>query len=390
MEFDHLVSYKDAVVALKKNLSEVPSEQVDLGSCLGRILGSDIKAPLDSPPFDRAAMDGFAVRSGDLVGVKPDRPASLEIIETVYAGDCPRKNVEPGTCTRIATGGMMPPGADAVIMKEYTRETNTTAEMLSPLAPGTNISRRGEDFTKGRIVLKKGTTVSPQALAVARAAGVATLPVKRRATCAILTTGSELLSAESTYEPGKIIETNSIMLMSLAQNLGCIPVDMGSVSDSTDKLQEKLVESRDYDLFLVTGGTSVGEKDMLPSLVHPPVHGISIRPGKPFGFRDNILLLSGYPVSAFIQWYAFVIPACEALYGCSINLKSTEGTLKTPVISTLGRKDYIRASIDEGRIVPMKKGSSNLTSLLGDGFFIVPENVEGMNQGEKVRLFFWM
>jgi molybdopterin molybdotransferase len=133
-------------------------------------------------------------------------------------------------------------------------------KVLSPLAPGTNISRRGEDFAKGTTVLKKGMILSPQALAIARAAGYETLPVKRRATCAILTTGSELLSAGSTYEAGKIIETNSIMLISLAQKLGCIPVEMGSVSDNIDELQEKIVESRNYDLFLVTGGTSVGEK----------------------------------------------------------------------------------------------------------------------------------
>jgi molybdopterin molybdotransferase len=117
MEFDQLISYKDAVMALRKNLSEVPSEHVDVASCLGRILGSDIQARYDSPPFDRAAMDGFAVCSRDLVGVKPDHPVSLEVVETIYAGDCPQKKVEPGRCTRIATGGMMPPGADAVIMK---------------------------------------------------------------------------------------------------------------------------------------------------------------------------------------------------------------------------------------------------------------------------------
>ena len=391
MEFNQLTPYGYAVQTLKDTLSEVPSEQVALHSGLGRVVGADVKAVLDSPPFDRAAMDGFAVCSEDLIGVKPDRPVSLKVIETVHAGDSPQKKVIPGTCTRIATGGMMPQGADAVMMQEYTREIDDTRiHILSPLAPRTHISRRGEDFTKGSIIIKKGTVLSPQALAIARTAGLETLPVKRRITCAILATGSELLPAQNQLVSGKIIETNSHMLTALAQNRGCIPVNLGCVSDDADRLQEKIAEWKKYDLFLITGGTSVGEKDLLPSLVHPTIHGISIRPGKPFGFRDTLFLLSGYPVAAFIQWHAFVIPALEALYGCAIPSKSTEGVLQTTVISTLGRRDYIRASIHEGNVIPMKKGSSNLSSLMGEGYFVVPEHVEGINKGERVRLFYWM
>lgn len=389
MEFHRLLSYEEAVETLKANLSEVSSEQVTLDSCLGRILGSDIEAKNDSPPFNRAAMDGFAVCSQDLIGVKPDHPVTLEVIETIHAGDFPRAGVTPGKCTRIATGGMMPPGADAVIMKEYTREAERGVEILSPVAPGSHVSCKGEDFTEGTIILKKGTNLSPQALAIARASGYAELPLKRRATCAILVTGSELLLGNTTREPGKIIETNSIMLMSLAETFGCIPFEMGHVNDDVDELMSKIAFSHEYDLFLITGGTSIGEKDLLPSLIDPSVHGVSIRPGKPFGFKGNILLLSGYPVSAFIQWYAFVIPALEQLYGCSLIPRRTEGILETPIISTLGRRDYVRASIHDGNILPMKKGSSNLSSLLGDGYVIVPENVEGFKKGEKVTLFYW-
>jgi molybdopterin molybdotransferase len=390
MEFNQLISYEDAVNTIKSRLSELPSESVPLASSLGRILASDLKAKRNSPPFDRAAMDGFAVCSRDLVGAKPDHPITLQVMETIHAGDCPRKSVKPGTCTKIATGGMMPQGADAVIMKEYTREMDGEVHLFSPLAPRSNVSQRGEDFSKGTPILKKGTVLSPQALAIARAAGYAALPLKKRATCAILVTGSELLTTHTTDEPGKIIETNSLMLASLATQFGCQPVDMGWASDDEEELWEKIKKADSYDLFLITGGTSVGEKDLLPSLIDPVLHGVSIRPGKPFGFRDTIFLLSGYPVAAYIQWYAFVIPALEALYGCSIVLRSTEGRVKTPVISTLGRRDYIRASIDDGDIIPMKKGSSNLSSLQGEGFFIIPQTVEGINRGERVRFFFWV
>jgi molybdenum cofactor synthesis domain-containing protein len=390
-------------------MQEVPRrvievETVPLLSALGRILGHDLMSPSDIPPFDRAAMDGFAVRAEDTYGASAGSPILLNSIGGVGIGVVPTVSVRKGDAASVVTGGGMPQGANAVVMVEYTKQTrNGSVEVSGEVHPGENVSRIGEDVRKGTVVLKEGTRLLPQDIGMLSYLGFTEVSVKHRLKIAVLSTGNEIEEKpESTS--GKVPDVNRPTLLSAVRELGCEPIDVGIAPDEFSEIQDKLRGAVAMsDIILVTAGTSVGPGDMVPrvidSLGKPGmlVHGVAMRPSMPTGLGvvngKPIVSLPGYPVSAYIAFLEFVPSLVNHLLGTnSLPRPVVKARLRRRVAGVLGSRTYVRVQVSEsgGNLFadPVRtSGAGILSSLVqANGFLIVPEHVEGYEEGQTVEV----
>ena len=404
--FKHLTPTNEALEAL---MQEVPRrviavETVPLLSALGRILGHDLMSPADIPPFDRAAMDGFAVRAEDTYGASAGSPVLLNSIGGVGISVVPTVSVGKGYAASVVTGGWMPQGANAVVMVEYTKQTrNGSVEVSGEVHPGENVSRIGEDVRKGTVVLKEGTELLPQDIGMLSYLGFTEVSVKRRLKIAVLSTGNEIEEKpESTA--GKVPDVNRPTLLSAVRELGCEPIDMGIAPDEFSDIQEKLSGALAMsDIVLVTAGTSVGPGDVVPrvidSLGKPGmlVHGVAMRPSMPTGLGvvkgKPIVSLPGYPVSAYLAFLEFVPSLVNQLLGTNtLSRPVVKARLRRRVAGVLGSRTYVRVQVSEsGGILfadPVRtSGAGILSSLVqANGFLNVPEHVEGYEEGQTVEV----
>jgi len=382
----------DAVIAMG-------TETVKLEQSVGRVLAQEIRANRDLPPFDVSAMDGFALRSADVVNA----PAQLTIIEDIKAGDLPTQTVAAGQCARIMTGAPVPPGADAVIRVEDTQEVSANRVQINKsVKPKNDVRPQGENMCDGDVVLMAGTEITPGVIGVLATVKAAQLAVYRRPRVAILSTGNELEGMDEPVDPNKIPNSNSYALMAQVQALGIEPVLLGIARDDPLELEQYLKRGLEYDVLLVSGGTSVGVHDYVrPTIeklgVQMKFWRVAIRPGHPlaFGMTDKTAVfgLPGNPVSSMVCVEEFVAPALRCMMG---NPRLYRRTVTARVAHEVkfrpGRTEFIRVQLtrDEHGYIASATGTQSSGVLLSmaraDGLMVVPANSTGLAAGAQVTV----
>lgn len=375
------------------------TEMVKLEQSVGRVLAQEIRANRDLPPYDVSAMDGFAVRSADVASA----PATLEIIEDIKAGDLPTKTVAAGQCARIMTGAPMPPGADAVIRVEDTQEVAANRVQINKsVKPKNDVRLQGENMRDGDVVLKPGTEITPGVIGVLATVKAAQFAVFRRPRVAILSTGNELEGLDEPVDPNKIPNSNSYALMAQVQALGIEPVLLGIARDDPDELAQYLKRGLEYDVLLVSGGTSVGVHDYVrPTIeklgVQMKFWRVAIRPGHPlaFGMTDKTAVfgLPGNPVSSMVCFEEFVVPALRRMMGNPrLYRRTVPARLAHDVKFRPGRTEFIRVQLtrDEAGYIASSTGTQSSGVLLSmakaDGLLVVPSDSTGLAAGEQVTV----
>ena len=317
--FQDRTDVADAQAQLASRISILGSESVPLTDGAGRVLAQDVRAEVAVPPFDRAAMDGYALRGGDTFGAGPYNPLALSVIGTALPGRGFAGAVGPGQAVRIMTGAPVPAGADAVLQaevaEEFTESDTTKVRVSEPVPPGRNVGRRGEDVAVGTVVLLAGRLLRPQDVGVLASLGVSPVSVVRRPTVAILVTGDELLPCGSRPEGARIVDSNSVMLAALVQRDGGLPETPQLLPDRPEIIRAAL-QSSAADVILISGGSSVGQEDHAPRILAELgelcVHGVALRPAAPAGFGflsgvvpSTVFLMPGNPVSCLCAYDLF-------------------------------------------------------------------------------------
>jgi molybdopterin molybdotransferase len=380
------------------------TEQIATAGGLDRVLAEDVRSPSDLPSFPRSTMDGFAVRASSSFGATEGLPAYLTVVGEVLMGQAPELELGPGECARIATGGMLPAGADAVIMVEQTQVVGPeTIEALRAVAPGENVVQIAEDIHTGEPILPRGHTLRPQDLGGLVALGITQVSVARRLRVGILSGGDELVPPEQTPGPGQIRDINSTTLAALVNRAGHTPWLVGLVPDEESALTEAARRGlADSDVLILSAGSSVSTRDMTAQVVDTLgrpgvlVHGVSLKPGKPtiLAVCDGkpVFGLPGNPVSCIVTFDLFVAPTLAYLSGAQRPPRRTlTARLARNVASAPGREDYVQVRLEQrdGMVeaVPVF-GKSNLifTLIRADGMLHVPLDSGGLSAGELVEV----
>jgi len=405
--FSRLISIEHAREILRGKITHriVDVEEVDLIAAAGRVCGEDIRAPTDFPAYDRSAVDGYAVVAEDTFGASPTNPVELRLVYRIELGADPSSlpEIRRGEAAEVPTGGPIPRGANAVVPHEHTRRINGRLEVYEQVRPLQNISRRGEDYRSGEIVLRRGWLIKPWHIAALASLGFKSLRVVRRPRVAILSSGGELVEPGEKLAPGKVYNCTKPMIWSMLAFYGAEPIDLGIVPDDVDVISERVSDGLAIsDAVIVTGGTSVGERDLVPEAISRigeiVVHGLAIRPGKPMGFAiasgKPVFMLSGFPVAALIGLQELVIPALEHMLGCRFDPPPRiSGRLTRRVASPPGIRTYVRVRVFRGAdgevlIEPLRVTGSGILSTLtrGNGLLVISEELEGLDEGSEVEV----
>ncbi len=410
MEFFKVVSPEEAKSALK-GFRALGAERLSSFEAVGRVLARDVHSPVDLPDFPRATMDGYALRASDSFGASEAIPAYLEVIGQVPMGAAPEFSVGRGEAARILTGGMVPEGADAVVMEEFTTAPDgETLEARRPVAVGENILAIGDDLKKEELILGAGSRLRSQDVGALAGVGVTSVEVHRRPRVAILPTGDELIDPRETPRVGQVRDINRFSLAAGVVEAGGEPQTEEILPDDLAVIKERLERAVGHaDVVLISGGSSMGLRDYtveaIDSLGEPGVlvHGISIKPGKPTiigrierdGEDKAVIGIPGHPVSALMIFHAFVQPVIQQLSGEVARTETeTEGlaaTLSRNVASAPGREDLVRVTLEEGengRVVHPLMGNSAMISTMtkADGYITIPLEAEGLREGAQVRV----
>jgi molybdopterin molybdotransferase len=410
-----VISVDEAVEKVLEHIDVLEAEESPVLGCLGQVLAEDIFSPINIPPLDNSAMDGYAVRSADTRGASRKSPRFLRVIETVTAGAIPECEVKPGTAIRIMTGAAIPEGADGVVRFEYTDESErqgTPQEIgiLTEVEPGSEVRRAGEDITAGSLVLRKGTVIRPAEVGVLASLGRSKVMVIRRPVVAILATGDEVVDIAQPLPQGKIYNSNSYSVAALVLRYGAIPKILGIASDSEDSLLARLRLGQDADMVITSGGVSLGDYDMVREVLakqgeivfwqvrqkpgKPLVFGVFRGMGRGGGVRNIPLFgLAGNPVSAMINFELFARPAILKMMGRKNLVKPTvEAVIEDTIKNTDGRCIFARAIVEKrggqyfARLTG-PQGSGILTSMaLANGLVVIPEDKPGVKRGDLVKV----
>lgn len=393
------------------NLKEITQnniEEVDIKIALHRFLAEEIVAPANLPGFNRSTMDGYAIRAEDSFGATDSLPSYLKIMGEIKMGVRPEFKINSGEAVKISTGGMLPEGANAVMMVEYTENIDdSTIEIRKSISPWENVVRKDEDLKTGEIILRKGRRLRPQDIGVLAGIGKTNIKIYRKPKIAIISTGNEIIPAESEPRIGQIRDINSYTLGACIEEAGGVPVCRGIIKDEVILLEQEIKKTIKEDkvgAVIISGGSSVGVRDVtlevLNRLGKPGVliHGVSVKPGKPtiLAIADNrpIFGLPGHPVSAMIIFDLFVRPLISWLQGGQYNYNSAkeiEAELTCNMVSDSGREDYIRVFVyekDKKIYAEPILGKSGLISTMvrASGLIKIGLNVEGLEKGSKVMV----
>lgn len=381
--------------------------EVNLENAVGRYLAEDVYSSVNVPPFNRSAVDGYAVRSIDTFGSSPTNPAILRVKGYLQVGDDPgRYIVGQGEVVEIATGAPLPPGADAVVMYENTGRRGDYVEVYRPVAPMDNVSRVGEDVAAGELVFKRGTLIKPWDLGVLASMGIIKVKVYEPRV-ALLVTGNELVEVEDAAKnglpPGKVINSTRFILTSMLKEMGCT-VDYLKLPDDEQTIRDVVIKMlNSHDAVITTGGASVGKIDYTIKAVrglNPDYinHGLAIRPGKPnsIAVKDGkpIFMLSGFPVASLTGFEVLVRPILLHMMGAVDEPRPRiKGTLTRRVATPINTRSFVRVRVyvgEDGKtyVEPLAlTGSGVLTTLVkGNGILVVPENREGYDEGDEVEV----
>jgi len=389
-----LRSLEDAQRLVLERVERLPAEDVPLASAAGRVLAEDALAVVDLPPFPSSAMDGFALRAADA-------PATLPVVAQIAAGRPAPSALEPGEAMAIATGGVVPDGADAVIPIEYVVEHDNAVEIAEPVAPGANVRPRGGDVRAGSVVGTAGTRLGPAQLGALAAAGLPVARCTRRPRVAVLTTGTELRSPGEPLEPGQVYEANGLMAAAALTAAGAEVERLPAVEDDDDAHRAAIARGLEADVLVTSGGVSVGPHDLVRKIeaelgVDEVFWGVAVKPGKPVSFgvhgRTLVFGLPGNPVSSLIGLELFVKPAVLALQGALEPMPRFElGWLGSPLRRNEGRDELVRArsqpSDDGVMLEPVAGQESHMIgrASAADSLVLVPRGEGELAAGAPVR-----
>lgn len=388
-------------------LRPLEQEEVPIEEALGRVLAQEVVAPVDVPSFDRSDFDGFAVQAADTYGADEQHPRRLLVVgEPILPGRVPQQEIRPGQAMAIATGGMLPRGADAVVMVEHTDLDPCDPGALlvyGAVTPGSGVSFAGSDMAVGETVLRPGQLLSSRETGVLAALGVGRVWVWRRPRVAILSTGDELIGPGEPMRPARVYDSNGRMLADAVRELGGQPVEMGRLPDQLELVRERLAEALEVaDVVVLSGGTSKGEGDLayraVRELTRPGilVHGVALKPGKPLCLavhgKKPVVVLPGFPTSAIFTFHEFVAPVLRAMAGLPLQERPrVEAKLPVRIRSEIGRTEYVLVRLmpsEEGLAAyPVGKGSGSVTAFsMADGFIAIGQEEELVPAGAEVQV----
>jgi len=372
-------------------------EQVPLESADGRVIARDIVAAGDVPPFSRAAMDGYAVRAADTIGASRSHPRHLRKTATIYTGQVSTAAVAPGECIEIATGAPMPEGADAVVMVEETDcNDDGRVEIYAEVRPTQNIGRRGADIQAGHTVLRSGEVLNSSRVGAVAALGMAQLDVYERPRVAILSTGNEVREPGVPLQPGQIYDINRFTLSAVVADNGGVAVPFPPVADALEALTAALERCVAHDVVVFSGGSSVGERDLMIDVLSAKgdvlFHGISVKPGKPTGFAmvngKPVFAMPGYPASCLVNAHILLAPLVRRLARLPPKLQRTLTLpLAQRIVSAAHRHQFYTVRVVDGSAIPAFKASGDITSMSqADGYIEIPAEAEAVERGSLVKV----
>jgi putative molybdopterin biosynthesis protein len=408
-QFLEVVSAEEARARFQKHLdlSPLPGERVPLADALTRVLARDVVAAVDAPPFDRSNIDGFALRAADIVGASDGNPKMLQLnAEVIACGDAPTFEVASGTATTIATGGVMPRGADAVVMIEHTEliaHDASRIEIRRAATPGQFISYAGSDIARGETLLRRGAHIGSREIGMLAACGLSHVEVVRRPKVAVLSTGDELVAPGEPLKAASVYDSNGAIVAAAITEAGGEPRAFGAYPDDAAALEKAVRRAlAESDMVVLSGGTSKGAGDLSHTIVARMgtpgilVHGVALKPGKPLCLGvvgdKPIVVLPGFPTSAIFTFHAFVAPVIRALTGLPPEAAETIiAHVPVRVASELGRKEFLLVSlIDSGTgtvAFPIGKGSGSVTSFSqADGFIEIDALAASLDAGSEAQV----
>jgi molybdenum cofactor synthesis domain-containing protein len=398
--FTSTISFDEAQQRLRSAVVPIErTERIALEKAAGRVAAVDIVSTLDVPPFARSAMDGYALVAADAAAASVESPARLRIVERIFTGQMPRTAIVRGTCAEIATGAPLPDGADAVVMVEQTAlDGDSHVRIHAPAAAGQNIGRRAADISSGAIVLRRGDVLNPGRIGAVAAIGSGDVHVYARPRVAILSTGNEVVEPGAVLCPGQIFDVNRFTLTAIVEAHGGVADARRPVDDTVEALGAALDACTGADVIVFSGGSSVGERDLIVDLIASRgemiFHGIAVKPGKPTAFArlraggTPFFGMPGNPTSCLSNAYVLLVPFLRAV----ARLPPVPGrTLRVPlgrrIVSQAGRLQFYTVKLEKGVAMPAFKGSGEITSLSqADGYIQIPADKSVVEEGENVEV----
>ncbi len=397
-----MLSVEEAQKIIFTEIKTMPPEKILLSHSLGRTLAEEITSPLDHPPWDTSAMDGYALRFSDTIAASKENPCILRVIETIPAGTLPQKTVQPGEAAKIMTGAPMPSGADTVVKIENTNGGNKEVHIFSPSEEGAYIRLKGEAVRQGDPVLNKGIKIRPAEIAMLASIGKSVIPVYQQPRIAILSTGDELADLDEARGKDKILNSNGYGLAAQVSEAGGIPLSLGIAKDEKNHLETKIASGLSADFLIISGGVSMGDYDFVLEIleklgVTTHLWKVAMKPGKPvvFGTKAGRPLfgLPGNPVSSMVTFEQFVRPAILRASGRTHILRPfITATLQEDIHKRPGRRQFLRAivSLEKGEYCVRStgdQGSAVLMSLVkANALMILPEDGECIQSGEQISV----
>ncbi|MBA2304226.1 MAG: molybdenum cofactor biosynthesis protein [Acidobacteria bacterium] len=375
----------------------VRTERITLREATGRVLSASAVAAIDVPPFDRAAMDGYAVIAEDTFGAGRYDPRVLRCVEKVYTGEVPTRALSAGECIEIATGAPMPTGADAVVMVEETEKVDDRdVRIFTPVYPRQHVGRRAADIVAGQPLLTAGQELNASRIGALAAVGAFDVNVYAKPRVAVLSTGNEIVEPGNVLGPGQIYDINQFTITSIVSTHGGVAVPHPAAPDTLPALVDAIRRAADADIVVFSGGSSVGERDLildaLQQIGEVIFHGIAVKPGKPtvFGRVDKtpVFGMPGYPTSCLSNAYMLLVPMLRRVARLPDYVPRTvTAPLARRVVSTTGRHQFYTVRLVDGAAVPAFKASGDITSMsLADGYIEIPAQTDIVEAGEIVQV----
>ena len=400
MFLSKLESLTNALKLINNHQKLMGIEEIPIGETHKRVLAEDVMAYHDSPPFDKSAMDGFALKGENTFGASQSAPKEFKVIDAIGAGDFSSKTVGENEAIVIATGAPIPEGADAVIMKEYTTTEDDNLTIYSQVTPGENVSPKSEDIRKGEKILSKNTFIRYQEMGLIASAGYGTVKVFKKPKVLVIITGNELVEpTKEAIDKAKIINSNQFTIKAMIEDSGAI-AEITHAGDTFEEVRSAVLDaSEDYDVIMTTGGTAISKGDVVLDVVDDLgeilFHGVAIRPGKPAGAGivngKMVFTLSGQPVAAMSQFDMFARKYLFELQGRPFDFEIVKRVSQLKIPSQLGRTDFIRAvSDDEYARHVLNRGSGIIRSMVeANSYIIIDENDEGYQKDDLVNVVFF-
>jgi putative molybdopterin biosynthesis protein len=406
--FRKLVSLDEAQRILKDHFSQKPIgvEQIRISQACNRVLARDVIASINVPPFDRATVDGYAVKAEDTFGAEENRPIALEFSGDIPVGMLPGITVERGTAAGIVTGAPLPKGADAVAMMEYTAKKGSTIVLRHPVSRGENVMKAGSDIKRGETILEKSEVLSSRTIGVLAAVGLTEVEVHKRPIVAVLSTGAEIVDPGERLPPGRIYDINTHTLSAAVEECGGTPINFGVIPDEIDHLETMIQKAlNSADVVMTSGGVSVGPKDIVPKVLaalDAPgviVHGVAMKPGKPTTIAvvngKPVFSLPGHPTSALLAFHMFARPTISRMGGrVGEPFAVLKALAATRMFPAKGRRTFIMVKLAKdgsGSLlaspVPLGLSGAITTLTKAEGFIEIREERQFIDVGDEIAVY---